>query len=86
MAKKKKRKKDRTKKKGHKSVSKDVAKKGKKKKKTIQGIVLDYFDEVGPEEAKYEKTKKRVVKVHPDSAFNKAHMGWYRSKWREINE
>lgn len=82
------RKKKRGKKAKKKTTKKAVKKTTKKKKKvqTIQSIVLDYFDQVGPDEAKYEKTKARVLKVHPDSAFNKSHMGWYRSKWREINE
>jgi len=68
-----------------KKATKKVAKKGKSKE-TIQSIVLAYFDLVGPEKATFEKTKARVLKVHPDSAFGPSHMGWYRAKYREINE
>lgn len=76
-------------KKGKKSTRRGAVKKtttSKKKKKTIQSIVLDYFDQVGVDDAKYEKTKARVLKAHPDSAFNKTHMGWYRAKWHEEND
>lgn len=64
----------------------EKVKKGKKKKKTIQSIVLDYFDQVGVDKAKYEKTKARVLKVHPESAFQESHMAWYRGKWHEVND
>ena len=68
------------------SGKKKKAGKTKKKKRTIQSIVLDYFDQVGVDNAKFEKTKARVLKVHPDSAFKESHMGWYRSRWHEVND
>jgi len=66
-------------------TGKKAAKKGPKKP-TIQSIVLDYFDDVGVDDATFEKTRKRVLRVHPSSAFKETHMGWYKSKYREINE
>jgi hypothetical protein len=71
-----------------KTAKKEVAKKKveKKKRVTIVQTVYDYFDQVGVDEADFEKTKKRVLKVKPDSAFNEQHMSYYRQKYRQDNE
>lgn len=48
--------------------------------------IYAYFDEVGVDNAIYEKSLEIAKKIMPNTKYNKGHYSWYRNKYREMNE
>ena len=52
------------------------------KKRGIGQAIREYFDEVGVDNALYEESKKRALKVNPNSKYDKSHFSWYKNDYR----